>query len=81
MSVCVCVMQSKLQFWSPIKSKAMMDVLGKQWWHKHIIVLKDQKVVWGPYKHSAVLDLAVKPVFWMKFMFIVPRSGFLALVL
>lgn len=33
----------------------MMDVLGKQWWDKHIIVLEDQKVTWAPYKHSTVL--------------------------
>ena len=66
---------------SVVKSKAMMDVLGKRWWDKHIIVLEDQKVTWGPYKHSAVLGPAVKPVFWLKFIFIVPHSGFLALVL
>lgn len=42
----VCAVQRKLQFWSPIKSKALMDVLGKRWWDKHMIVLEDQKVTW-----------------------------------
>lgn len=58
-----------------------MDVLGRWWWDKCIILLEDQKVAWGPYKHSVVLGPAVKPVFWVKFMFIVLHSGFLALAL
>lgn len=71
-SVCVCAVQRKLHFWSPIKSKAVMDVLGKRWW-------EDEKVTRGPYKHSAGLGPAVKPVCWLELMFIVPRSGLLAL--
>lgn len=44
-------------------------------------MLEGQEVTWGPSEHSAVLGPAFKCVFWLKFMFIVPRSGFLALVL
>lgn len=73
MYVCMCVMERKLLVWSPIKPKAMVDVLGKWWWDEHIIVWKDQKVTWGPYTHGAVLGPAVKPVLWLKFMFIVLR--------
>lgn len=46
-----------------------------------MILLENQKVTRGPYKHTVVLGPAVKPVFWLKFMFIVLCSGFLALVL
>lgn len=35
----------------------------------------------GSFEHSAVLGPASKCVFWLKFMFIVPHLGFVALVL